>query len=90
MTSETPGHDFLLPRLKALIEEATANGIARDVAVAVLTDLVTGPEFNGAAPDPTADSEPHPDNEPGPSVETQTLGEKDRVFDSVVAPRGYI
>lgn len=53
-----PAHEFLLPRLSALVNEAEASGIARDVAVAVLIDLVTSPGFDTAAPDPKADSEP--------------------------------
>jgi hypothetical protein len=59
MTSASPAHDFLLPRLTALVDEAVASGIARDVAVAVLIDLVTSPGFDTAAPDPMTDSEPH-------------------------------
>jgi hypothetical protein len=35
-----------------------AAGIARDVAVAVMIDLVTSPAFDTAAPDPKADTEP--------------------------------
>ena len=66
MTSETPAHDFLLPGLVALVQEAQSRGIARDVAVAVLTDLVTGPQFNDAAPDPAADSEPPRATQPSP------------------------
>ena len=58
MTSDTPAQDFLLPRLRALLQEAQARGIEREVAVAVLTDLITGPDFNTALPDPNADSEP--------------------------------
>jgi hypothetical protein len=61
MTIDSPAHDFLLPRLTALVKEATATGIARDVAVAVLIDLVTSPQFDTAAPDPDADTELHPD-----------------------------
>jgi hypothetical protein len=60
MTSDAPAHDFLLPRLIGLIDEAMARGIAREVAVAVLIDLVTSPEFDTAAPRPTDDSAPHP------------------------------
>jgi hypothetical protein len=66
MTSDTPVHDFLLPRLTALVEEAVARGFARDVAVAVLIDMVTGPPFSAAATDPMTDSEPHPDYERSP------------------------
>ena len=59
MASATPAHDFLLPRLTALVNDAQAAGFPRDVAVAVLIDLATSPGFDTAAPDPTADSEPH-------------------------------
>ncbi|HEY4043830.1 MAG TPA: hypothetical protein VGM32_18555 [Rhodopila sp.] len=59
MNSMSPARDFLLPRLTALVDEAVASGIAGDVAVAVLIDLVTSPRFDTAAPDPTADSEPN-------------------------------
>ena len=61
MTSDSPARDFLLPRLAALLDDAVAQGFARDVAVAVLIDLVTSPRFDTAAPDPLADSAPHPD-----------------------------
>ena len=60
MTTNSSTRDFLLPRLSALVEEAVAIGIARDVAVAVLIDLVTSPRFDTAAPDPSDDSAPHP------------------------------
>ncbi|MDR3533427.1 MAG: hypothetical protein P4L90_23075 [Rhodopila sp.] len=66
MTSNAPAHDFLLPRLTALVDEAVANGIAREVAVAVLIDLVTSPRFDTAAPDPRDDSAPHPLWDRGP------------------------
>ncbi len=59
MASDTPAHEFLLPRLTALVNEAVAVGHHREVAVAVLIDLVTSPGFDTAAPDPHADSEPH-------------------------------
>ncbi len=59
MASSSPVHDFMLPRLIDLVGQAVATGIARDVAVAVLIDLVTSPAFDTAAVDPTADSEPH-------------------------------
>ena len=59
MASKSPVHDFLLPRLTALVNETVASGVSRDVAVAVLIDLVTSPTFDTAAPSPDADSEPH-------------------------------
>ncbi len=60
MTSDSPVRDFILPRLTALVDQAVATGLARDVVVAVLIDLVTSPAFDTAAVDPTADSAPHP------------------------------
>ena len=90
MASDTPAHDFLQPALVALLDEAAARGISREVAVAVLTDLVTGPEFNHAAPDPMADSEPRPDQEPGPSDQALLVREKNNLIDQVVEPRGFI
>jgi len=57
--SDIPVHDFLLPRLTALVDEAVASGISREVAVAVLINLITSPGFDAAAPDPQADSAPH-------------------------------
>ena len=66
MTSDSPARDFLLPRLTALVDEAIGRGIARDIAVAVLIDLVTSPDFDTAAPDPADDSAPHPGWDRGP------------------------
>jgi hypothetical protein len=60
MTSNSPARDFLLPRLATLVDEAVAAGFAREVAVAVLIDLVTSPQFDTAVTDPTEDSAPHP------------------------------
>jgi hypothetical protein len=64
--TDAPARDFLLPRLTALLDETVARGIAREVAVAVMIDLVTSPQFDTAAPDPTADSAPHPVWDRGP------------------------
>ncbi len=36
-------HDWLRPKLAALVKDAEAAGIARDVSVAVITDLMNGP-----------------------------------------------
>jgi len=66
MTSQSPVHDFLLPRLTALVDEAVTRGIEREVAVAVLIDLVTSPGFDMAAPSPTDDSAPRPLWDRGP------------------------
>ncbi len=60
MASSSPVHDYMLPRLIELVDRAVATGIARDVAVAVLIDLVTSPAFDTASVDRTADSAPHP------------------------------
>jgi hypothetical protein len=68
MTSKSPVHDFLLPRLTAVVDEAVATGVPREVAVAVLIDLVTSPQFDTAAPDPKADSAPHPDYQRTPGI----------------------
>jgi hypothetical protein len=66
MASDSPARDFLLPRLSALIDQAVAHGFAREVAVAVLIDIVTSPRFDSAAPDPADDVAPDPAWEPGP------------------------
>ena len=66
MASDAPARDLLLPRVAALVNEGVAAGIARDVVVAVLIDIVTSPKFDTAAPDPRADSEPHLDYQRGP------------------------
>jgi hypothetical protein len=39
--SQTPLHDWLGPRLQALLREAEAAGFQRDIAMAVLQDMVT-------------------------------------------------
>ncbi len=48
----TPVHAWLHPRLVQLLDEAQRAGIQRDVAVAVITDLITDTEFNEAPPEP--------------------------------------
>ncbi len=57
-------HAWLRPRLEALMAEAEAAGIARDVSMAVITDLVNGPL---AAPVPL----------PGEANPNQDIGEPD-------------
>ena len=57
MIAQSPAHDFLLPKLQALIGDAAAHGIARDVAVAVLIDLVTSSRFDCPFMDAKPDSE---------------------------------
>jgi len=44
--SETPLHDFLLPRLLQLLQDAQAAGFGREPAVAVITDIMTQPSFD--------------------------------------------
>jgi hypothetical protein len=61
MSSDSPIHDFVLPRLTALVDHAVAAGATREVAVAVIIDLITSPRFDTAAPDPETDSAPHAD-----------------------------
>ena len=90
MRSDTPGHDFLLPRLTELVRLAEAHGIGRDVAVAVLSDLITGPEFNDAVPEPGADSAPRPARDPGPTDEALLVRQKNDLIERVVEPRGII
>jgi hypothetical protein len=48
--SQTPGHDWMRPRLEALLAQAEQAGITREVAVAVLTDLIEA--LNGAGQPP--------------------------------------
>ncbi len=91
MSGDTPAHDFLLPRLAALVREAEAQGIEREVAVAVLTDLITGPQFNDAVPDPAADSTPRPAGDPEDGVAADAaLEQKHALIEQVAAPRGII
>nr|WP_294506168.1 hypothetical protein [uncultured Rhodopila sp.] len=61
MSSDSPIHDFVLPRLAALVTDTVAAGATREVAVAVIIDLITSSRFDTAAPDPLADSAPHAD-----------------------------
>jgi hypothetical protein len=42
-------HDWLRPKLSALVAEAEAAGIDRGVSVAVITDLINGPPFSASA-----------------------------------------
>ncbi len=72
MSSETPVHDFLLPHVTALVQqamaEATPGGVAKDVVVAVLIDILTSPRFDTAATPPDADSAPHDTIKPAADV----------------------
>lgn len=66
MPQTTPARAFLLPRLSALVNEAAAHGFPRDVAVAVLIDIVTSPAFDTAMPDPRDDDPAAPNWDRGP------------------------
>ena len=61
MSTDSPIHEFVLPRLTALVNDAVAAGTTREVAVAVIIDLITSSLFDTAAPDPNTDSAPHRD-----------------------------
>ena len=52
--AESP-HEWFRPRLISLISEAESAGMARDVSVAVITDLVNGP-LSADVPLPTGDN----------------------------------
>lgn len=52
MTDASP-HAWLRPKLAALVAEAEAAGIARDVSVAVITDLING-LLSADTPQPSA------------------------------------
>ena len=60
----TPVHDWIVPRLDALIAEGVRSGIDRQVLVAVITDIVEGPGYNDVmvreedAPQPTGLTDP--------------------------------
>jgi hypothetical protein len=69
-------HDWLRPRLGALVAEAKAAGIARDVSVAVITDLINGPDF-GVEP-PAADENWN-----------QDIGEPDYLVNVTLEPTDY-
>ena len=47
---EPPAHAWLRPKVIALLVEAESAGIPRDVAVAVLIDLIGGTDFNLPTP----------------------------------------
>jgi hypothetical protein len=66
-------HDWLRPRLGALVAAAQAAGIARDVSVAVITDLINGPDFSAGAP--AADENWN-----------QDIGEPDYITNVTIAP----
>jgi hypothetical protein len=45
----TPVHDWLRPRLLALVDEADKAGLPRQTVVAVIIDIVGAPPFDQAA-----------------------------------------
>ncbi len=44
--TQTPVHDWLLPRLQQLIADGGAAGFAREAVLAVLVDLATAPPID--------------------------------------------
>ena len=68
MPEQNPIHDYLRPRVTALVRDAVAQGMAQDAVVAVLIDIFTSPGFDTAAPDPTADTDIRPDWQRHPDV----------------------
>ena len=50
MMTDVPIHDWLRPRLRALVNEAERAGFDRQVVIAVLIDEITGPGFNDLPP----------------------------------------
>jgi hypothetical protein len=43
---QTPAHAWMLPQLTDLLARAKTAGIPQEVAIAILIDLIEGPEFN--------------------------------------------
>ena len=60
--SDTPLHDFMLPHLERLVQDAEAAGFGRAPAVAVIMDIMMCPSFN------TAPLPAEPVGEPAPAV----------------------
>jgi hypothetical protein len=50
MTSDTPIHDWLRPRLADLVQQAERAGFLREAVVAVIMDLMTAPPSDDAPP----------------------------------------
>jgi hypothetical protein len=50
MTSDTPVHDWLRPRLADLVQQAERAGFLREAVVAVIMDLMTAPPYDDAPP----------------------------------------
>ncbi len=55
----SPLHDWLRPRLEALLRAAAAAGFPRDAAVAVILDIASGAAFD-TAPLPAEPAPEHP------------------------------
>jgi len=49
-------HAWFRPRLEALVRDALADGFDQDTSVAVITDLINGPEF-GLSPVPPGEED---------------------------------
>jgi hypothetical protein len=49
--TDLPVHDWLRPRLRALVGEAARAGFDRQTVIAILIDEITGPGFNNPRPD---------------------------------------
>ena len=47
-----PIHEWVLPRVVALVRDAETAGFDRATVVAVITDIITSPAFNEAPLDP--------------------------------------
>lgn len=52
MTSDTPVHDWLRPRLADLVQQAERAGFLREAVVAVIMDLMTAPPYDDSPPPP--------------------------------------
>ncbi len=52
--AEIEPRNWLFPRLETLVADAEQAGITRDMAVALVSDIINGPPFN-VGPAPTAD-----------------------------------
>ena len=50
MTSDTPVHNWLRPRLADLVQQAEHAGFQREAVVAVIMDLITAPPYDDAVP----------------------------------------
>ena len=50
MTSDTPLHDWLRPRLADLVQQAQRAGFLREAVIAVIMDLITARPYDDAVP----------------------------------------